>query len=297
MTQATSSGRNLAFVKESTFAQTPATPEFTTLRTTGGALNLRKANRTSNEIRDDRQITDLIYGAERVEGELAFEYSHSSFDTLIAAAFMGEWDTNTLKPGKTLSTFSMEEFHTDNGVRLISRGCSVNTMSLSITTDEVTGSFGILGKKQESLSSEITGATYPDVSTTATMDGLKGSFKLGGSSTGIVTQLDVNIANGHEARNALGGADIEPRTGKCNVTGTITLFFETLTEYTKFINGESSSVEATLTDGTNTNRLYIPRLKYTEPDRPVSGDADIILSLPFQAIYDTTEETNIIFER
>lgn len=298
MTLATGAGRDLHFVEETNFAETPANPIWTKMRTTGGALQLRKNNRVSGEVRSDRQIGALIYGAERVEGDLAFEYSHGSFDALLEMALMNRWSTNTLKTGSELITLSIEEHHVDNGARLISRGCAVNTMNLSITPDEVTGSFGILGKTQRSLSGEITGSDYSaGANASAVIDGFKGSFSIGGASSAIITQVDISLSNGLEARNALGGANIEPSHGRSNVTGTVSMYFETLAEYQKFVDGGSSSLRCDITDGTNTNVIELPKIQYTEPDRPVSGESDIIISLPFQAIYDETAQSNIVISR
>lgn len=297
MPLATGAGRDLYFIEETTFGTTPSTPVFNTMRTTGGALNLRKNNRVSNEVRKDRQIPDLIYGAERVEGELAFEFSHGSFDDLLAMALMSDWSSDVLKVGTDLRSMTIEEFHSDIGQYLRSTGCTINTMNLSITTDEVTGSFGILGKGQTSATTAITGSTYTAPSTTTIIDGFVGSFELGGSSSGIITQVDLALANGHEVRNALGGALIEHKHGRSNLTGTISMYFEDMSEYTKFINGGASSVQCDLTDGTNTTSFLIPRLKYTEPDRPVDGETDIVISMPFQALYDVTKQSNIVITR
>ena len=55
----------IRIVEESTFGTTPSSPAFQELRVTSGNVGYTPTTVTSNEMRSDRQVTDLILvGAE-----------------------------------------------------------------------------------------------------------------------------------------------------------------------------------------------------------------------------------------
>lgn len=87
----------LGLVPEVTFGTTPATPAFESLRVTSPNLTYTPRTITSNEIRADRQITDLILVGAENAGTIGFEVSFGALDTVIEALLFGTW---TNKPSK-----------------------------------------------------------------------------------------------------------------------------------------------------------------------------------------------------
>jgi len=64
--------------------------------------------------------------------------------------------------------------------------------------------------------------------------------------------------------------------------------------FNKFVNETVSSVEIVLGNGTTKSyTITIPRLVYSGSDTAVSGEGPITLSMPFTALYDPTEMTNL----
>lgn len=77
----------IAKIAESTLGTTPATPELTKIRLTGEDLRNNKETVQSQEIRSDRQISDLVKVHTNPEGGYEFELSYGAFDEELAGAF------------------------------------------------------------------------------------------------------------------------------------------------------------------------------------------------------------------
>ena len=81
------------------------------LRFTGESLNFNITNISSNEIRSDRQVTDLIQTGADCSGGINFELSYGAFDDLIAGALCNAWTgidgTNTSVATNSTKTISI----------------------------------------------------------------------------------------------------------------------------------------------------------------------------------------------
>lgn len=308
---ANGSRHSMRFVAESTFGVTPATPAFETLRHTSSSIGLSKEALQSAELRDDRQISDFRHGAFQVAGDIGFELSYGSFDTLLEALLCGTWETDApavgtdrLKAGITRRSFTVERFFGDilSADKPYHRvlGAEVNSMSLSISANAmVTGSFGILGQSMETDTAAIVGATYGAATTTSPLDSFSGTLTEGGSSIAVITEIQLNVENGLEARYVVGSnQSIRPSIGRSNVSGQITAYFENSSLLDKFIDETESAIVFTLPDGAgNQYTVTLPRIKYTGGQPDVSGEGPITLSMPFQALLDSTADTNIMIDR
>ena len=62
----------------------------------------------SNEIRADRNVTDLIRRAKR-GGPINFELSYGTFDAFLESVMFGAWATNVLKTLQTQKAFTLEK--------------------------------------------------------------------------------------------------------------------------------------------------------------------------------------------
>lgn len=91
-------GFALEGVDGANFGATPANPAFQTLRVTAIDLAGKPNTKISDEIRDDRQISDLILVGQNTDGGFSAELSFGAFDSLIEASLFGSW---VEKPGRT----------------------------------------------------------------------------------------------------------------------------------------------------------------------------------------------------
>lgn len=298
-----SSRHSVAIIAESTFGTIPASPAFQNLRVTSCNLALNKASAQSEELRQDRQIAHFKMGSEDVGGDLGFDFSYGTFDMLLEAALGGTWSGNVLKAGTQRRSFTVERYFGDIAPadkpwhRYL--GCEVNSMALTIPTEgNVTGTFSLMGKEQSLGSAILTGASYTAATTTDVIDSFTGTFNEGGSASGIITEVTLNLQNGLTKKPVAGSKHtLQHSIGRSNLSGQVTVYFENAAMYEKFLNEQESSLSLTLTDGSNNYTILIPRIIYTAAQIETSGEGAIFLPLPFQALRDDTEGSNITITR
>lgn len=305
------SRHSMRFVLESTYGVTPATPVFDIIRHTGTTLGLSKEALQSEEIRDDRQIADFRHGARQVGGDISIELSYGSFDVILEALLGGTWDideptvgTDQLKAGTTRRSFTVERYFGDilTADKPFHRftGVEFNTLQLQINANAmVTGTIGVVGKDMVADTVIITGATYNPATTTSPLDSFTGTLNENGTPIAVITEIQLNLDNGLDPRFVVGSkTTLRPSIGRSNVSGQITAYFENSLLLEKFINETESNIEFNLPDGAGNNLKFIlPRIKYNGGQPDVQGEGPITLSMPFQALLDSTTNTNIIIER
>lgn len=295
---------SLYLIPEVTYGVTPATPALLTVRHTGCSLGTDKDSMQSEELRADRQIADFRMGQNKVGGGVDVEVSTDvQFTTLLEALLGGTWTTNVLKAGTTRRWFSMLRKFGDAGFDkpyLLFTGVEVASAEFKITPDKIaTASFDTVAKTMTVSATAPTGATFPATAVAASpMDAFTGTIKEGGSVIGVVSDLSFKLDNGVDRRFVIGSKDtILPQIGRSNVTGSMTAYFESAAMLEKFLNETQSSLEFTLTAGAKTLTFLLPAIKYTGGKPDVSGEGSITLQMPFQAVYDATEATNIKITR
>lgn len=91
MALASSNRAQVRFIPEVTFGVTPNTGNCTNLRATGETLAFEIQTTTSQEIRADRQITDVVQTGASTSGGVNFELSYKEYDPFIEAVLQGTW--------------------------------------------------------------------------------------------------------------------------------------------------------------------------------------------------------------
>lgn len=298
------SRHSLRMVAENTYGVTPSNPVFKYVRHTGTTLGLSKEGLQSEELRDDRQISDFRHGARQVGGDITFELSYGSFDPILEALLGGTWTNDVLKAGTIRRSFTLERFFGDilPADKPYHRftGVEFNTLQLQVNANEmITGTIGVVGKDMITDSAAIPGATYGAVSTTSPLDSFTGTLNEAGTPIAVITEIQLNLDNGLDPRFVVGSkTTLRPAIGRSNVSGTITAYFENSLLLDKFINEVESSILFNLPDGAGNNlKFTLPRIKYNGGQPDVQGEGPITLSMPFQALLDPVTGTNIIIKR
>ena len=300
MAIASGSRHRLAAIAEVTYGTTPTTPAFSTLRHNSCNIGLSKDAVESEEIRGDRQITCFRHGNKSVGGDIEGELVYGEYDSLIEAALCGTWNTDVLKAGTTRRSFTVERTFQDITQFMRYTGCEVNTMSISIAPNSMIGvSFGFIGKDQSIAQTAIASSTYSTLTDTCQFDSFTATINEGGSPIALVTEMEVTLENGIEPQFVVGSSTtLRPSIGRCNVTGSITVYLEDQAMLTKFQNETESSLDITMTDPDgNTFQIEIPKLKYNSGQPDVSGEGSVTVSMDFQAIYDSVDASNIVITR
>lgn len=306
------SRHSLFAIAESVYGTTPSTPAFDTLRITGTTLNQAREALTSEEVRSDRMTPDMRGGANNVAGDINFELSYGSFDKFLEAALGGTWSPDTpsagtdqLKAGTTRRSFSMlrrfDDLDAGAKNHWLFTGCEVNTLSLSIAANQIiTGTMGIMGQGLALDTAAPAGATFNSPTTTAVLDSFTGALTEGGTVIGVVTELSLELTNNLEARYVVGDRNsIRPGVGRLGITGTMTTYFQDTALAEKFINETDSAISFSLPDAAgNDITITLPRVRYSGGAQPdVSGEGTITLQLPFTALLNDADSSNIIIER
>ena len=305
------SRHGIYLIKETTYGVMPNSPNWETIRNVGTTLGLSKSALQSDEIRSDRQIADFRHGAKQVGGDVSGELSLQTYDDLLESALMGAWvvdspvdDTDRLVNSVTRQSFSIMRHFSDmqavNKPYHLFNGCEVNSWNLKVDADaKATTSFSFIGKGMSASSSQPSSSTYNDATTTSILDSFTGSILEGGVSYANISAIDLTVENGLEPRFVLFSDEtILPNVGDCNVTGTMTAYFEDSTLIDKFINEISSSLEFEMIDLSGKKlKITLPKIKYNGGQPDVSGKGAIVLSIPFQAMLDPVTGSTIMIDR
>lgn len=301
MPQAAGSRKQIAFIAEATFGVTPATPQTQLIEYVDFSFGLDRPLITDPSIRPDRQISFVRSGNESVKGDMSVVMCASNYDTFLEALLQGTWTTNvlTIPATSTQRSFAIEEGFTDLAQYHVFNGCVVDSMTMDITTDNfVTAKFSFLGATETAMSGTSIDTTPTAITSKPKFYHVGGTFKEGGSVVGYLSSISWTLKNGLNASNALGASGVRAITSsQVEVSGSVSALFEDVVMYNKFKNNTDSSLEFTLTDGTNTHTYLIPKVKYTKAQVKGNGDGPLTVDLDFNASYDTTTTTTLRITR
>jgi hypothetical protein len=205
-----------------------------------------------------------------------------------------------IKKGTTVTSFVIERYFIDVTQYQLYTGGIINGFSLDLAPNGmVTGGFSFLFKDAENASSAYHDGDPVDVETNRPFDSFTGYINENNTASEVLSALNFSLDNGFE-RNFVLMADTCPQmtSGRSNVTGSITAYFENKTLYDKFVNETESSLEVGFQDNNlNGYVITLPRVKYTSAETPVNSDGAIINTMNFQALDDATEASNIIIRK
>ena len=302
MAFAQGSRSSLAYIAETAFGTTPATPTFANLPINSHSLDLTKDRVEGNEIQADRMPRIDRHGNKQATGSLEVDLRKGDFDELIESAFLNSYVTDVLKVGTTPKFFSMEDAANDISQFRLFTGLSVSSMNVSIAPNQmVTGSFDMVGKSMtQSGATGSTGGAPTASSTNAPFDSYSGTISDGGAGISIVTSIDFSLTNSFAPTFVVGSDSAQQlEFGRAVVEGTMTVYYEDETLINKFLNETESSISVTVNDptGASAYTFDFPRVKYNGASVPLQNPQSRLITLPFVALYDTTENTNLKLTR
>ena len=298
---AQNSRRQLAFVAESTFGTTPATPQTQLIEFVSfdGDLNAEQLNSAS--IRSDRQIGFSRRGNLGVEGSLVVELTPDNYDTFLEATLGGTWTTNTLKIGNTARSFAIEEGFGDIAQYRTFNGMTFNTLSMEVTPDAlVQASFGLMGSGATAFSGTSIDSTPTAVTKKDVFYHEGGTINEGGSPVAFITAINFELTNNLSGNYALGSTAYRSMSlGRAEVTGTVTALFESVALYNKFRNSTASSLSFILSAGSPAETLTFtfPDVRYTSGTLQRGDTGPVLVELGFTAVYDTVSATSMSITR
>jgi len=179
-------------------------------------------------------------------------------------------------------------------------GVEMNTFDLTVSANAiVTASFGAIGKNQSFIPDYVDGGTVIPATASSVMDAFTGQLSEGGQPIATVTEITLNIDNGMEVRPVIGSdSTLRPGQARFNATGQITAYFEDVSLLKKFLDETDTSLlfEIRGRDG-RSYTFDLPRISFSGGQPDVPDEGDVMLTMPFQALLETTKGTNLTIIR
>lgn len=297
----------LSFLTESTFGTTPA-GNFQELPFTTHSLNLSKERVQGNDIQSDRMPRVDRHGNRSAAGDIVADLRDSNYDAFLESLMFSTWDNSPsgpdeLKVGTTLKSFSIEDYLSDIDQARLFTGMAVSSASFSIQPNQmVTTTFSFMGKDMSVSATErtVTAATIAQP-----FDAYSGALTIGDnggslSSIATVTSIEFSVDNALSPTFVV-GSDSTPQLeyGRATIEGTITAYFADLTLVNRFLNETESAFKVTVDDPTGANEygFFFPKVKFNGADAPLQNPQSRLITIPFVALYDATEASNLVITR
>jgi hypothetical protein len=213
----------------------------------------------------------------------------------------GTIKNRALKIGTTSKSMSIEDAAADIAQFRLFTGMTVNTVAISIKPNSmIAATFSLIGKDM-TISGTSLDPTKDASSTNQPFDAYSGTMAIGNagaalSSVATITGIDFSISNALAPTFVVGSATTpQLEFGMATVEGTITAYFEDATLINRFVNETTSAFQVTVNDpsGASNYTFHFPRVKINGAAVPVGGPTSRIVTLPFVALYDTVENSNI----
>lgn len=126
----------LAYVKETTWGTTPASPTMKELRAIGDSLELNRGSLKTQELKIHRQLENTVLGGYGVSGTIDCEFG-SYLDDWLENALCGTFATNVLKLGQARSQFTVERRLLSLGASLRFKGIRANGLNLKLEPEKI----------------------------------------------------------------------------------------------------------------------------------------------------------------
>nr|WP_024308498.1 phage tail tube protein [Pseudomonas sp. P818] len=196
--------------------------------------------------------------------------------------------------GSTERSFAILERHTDISADYVYRGCRVATMNIAAPLgDKATITFGMLGTKAEAYSVPG-GATFASATTSDMMVTTNGSFTEDGDAITYATEWNMTLDNGMEAAFSLFQREAYCVTnGIASVSGTMSAYLKDGTLWAKVLNETETNHVVVLEEGADSYTIELPKVRYTQGQKQVSGPGAVIPQYTYSAGYDGTTTLRI----
>jgi hypothetical protein len=219
----------------------------------------------------------------------------------------GVVQSSRLTNGTTQSSLSIERNNADLTLFSLFRGMTPARLSLNLTPGQIlTGSVSFMGKDAAATAgtsgmpgtavASLTNGVYNSVSNVFNV------LENGSALTNTyVRSLTVNVDNSLRGQAAIGTlGNVGIGAGQSVITGQMELYFADSTYLNKFVNNTASSLSVRVSQS-STGIGYVltfPNIKYSDGATPTPGaNQDVTLSLPFQALRDTTTGYQMLLDR
>lgn len=204
-------------------------------------------------------------------------------------------------------SFSIESFYVDVDYGFLQSGMMVNTFSLDVNSSAVmTGSFEFMGAVTTALSAtQLGGGSYTPLATTET-EVLSATTDVGAilqNGVPLSTAVkQIKIDGKAQLRNQMAVSSKFPvgiGTGRFELTGSATCYFENLTQFNHFLSHDTVSLAWDFQDARKCTYFWtVPALKFTaDPINSKGIDQDVLEEITWDAFRDPISECMLQLDR
>jgi hypothetical protein len=213
---------------------------------------------------------------------------------------------NRLKNGTTFRSFLLERGLVDAAQYFRFLGTSFDGFNLSVDAGRiVTGSFDVMGAETIVAGTSIAASTTAQSTTSIIGAGPQiTGLETNTNMTGIkVTGVKLSVKNNLRARHDVQTIkSAQFGMGVCDVTGSLTMYFQDASLFTQFIANSAISFAFSIADPVNpANRKYtitLPKMKLPDLDVSVPGiDQDVMQTIQIRGLYDPVNTCQIMIDR
>lgn len=198
--------------------------------------------------------------------------------------------------GTTDRSFSIERSHGDiASVFEQYAGMKVEGWSVSFASGAISSqSFNLVGKTETSASSTMGDGANTAHATGEVMNGVDNVYAIRENHTSlgsVVRSVSFAVSNNLFPRGAIANlGPVSMGSGSCNVSGSLSIYFENNTLLDKYRNWTTTSLTLVLSDSAgNAYCIFLPSVKLSEASANAPGlNQDVIASFSFQAKRDST---------
>ena len=257
-------------------------------------LRISTASTTANN--GDYLVTAVSTtgGTARIYVNNASSGSAAAFTSEIFDANNGLVQGKILRNGTTNRSFTIEKEFSDVSSFAQYAGMRVGGMTLNFESQAIlTGSFNFTGKGQSissaTIASAVTAAGSNDVMNASgnVVRVWEGSDAI----TGVAFQsLSIELTNNPREQAKIGSSDLAGvGLGRCEITGSLSAYFENNALITKFQNNTQTSLRFQVQDGDGNSYVFsVPNAKYTDFTVAAGGpNNDIVQDGSWGAILDS----------
>ena len=207
--------------------------------------------------------------------------------------------------GATFDTFAMEYALSDITQYLTFTGLQANTFDLNLDVGAIAkGSFGFTGRGHTMQGTPLITGTAAS-QTLEVMNSVSdiGAIYENGTSilgaTSFIKSLKLNVNNNTRAQKALGVfGTVGVGYGELAISGTLEVFVENATYYQKWLAGTNTSLSVGMADAAGNGYMFdFDKIKFKDGGMNMSGRDDVMLSLPFDAFYNSGTNRGIRITR
>jgi len=215
-------------------------------------------------------------------------------------------NSGSIKNGVDLMSFTIQKFLQDatTPTYFNFEGVRAGSMSLDFATAQILqGTFGFMGLRQVTSTSEIAGQTVTDLFTNTPMNAVSNVLDIlvdNAISTANFQSLTLEMNNNLRAQDGIGSlGHLGIALSRLELSGSVGLYFEDSSMYDLYLNGTGFALSFRVKDVQNNHYIFtLPNVKF-ESGTVVSGglDQDVILDATWRAIMDPATQSMISIDR